>query len=705
MYVWVKFIILRLIFSHPLLLVCFRNLRSGSLFMAPSSLSGDDLGKAGFGMYTTRSLREGEYFDAFPNQVNVPVVDSSLDEDDEDDEVTAARERWVDNWNGYWWGNGVPSPVLNEADSVHEFMISFGTLPNHHCLLASLNWHYSDPSYDDTLLVSRKANYTLANRRANPGTGAFVYGTGRHFSASKPLQAGEEIFLDYGKCSAATRLRRQHQEGKLSNNDSQRYEWIRRISTKRDYQKAAEIVWKYGQRYFAQKELHISEAADNASFPLPRVEDLDVSSVDEYVRAVLPQTQDVLIRVLNGTTSLDMLVHHLARHSGGNVVRSAAWVREHGFCLNHLYPKKSGLPHAGHGAFVKHAIKKGDLIAPVPLMHIDNRDVLRLYLRSGEEDEPTLSYQLLLNYCFGHAESSLLLCPSTNANLVNHCSDRWKNCGPNGPNAEYRWAKDWDVIPKDGVNLSVDEIASRQGHILAMEIVALRDLAPNEEVFIDYGAEWETAWLFHVEQWKQRYPSLVSPKYSVREANELLVRTGKVLPRFISEDLRKVTVRADPYLMTFCLYWPTPLDEEEVWEQELDSRWQDMDDEQLLEEYADQGSELYAGQDYLTHNDGMYWPCSVLFLEDDGDEDEDAVLYYTVRIHQTLDKERHDVMSWHENRKPRFLTQYPSTGIRFMTHSYSSDHFIPQVFRHEISIRDEIFPEHWKNRPKSVNSS
>ena len=35
-----------------------------------------------------------------------------------------------------------------------------------------------------------------------------------------------------------------------------------------------------------------------------------------------------------------------------------------------------------------------------------------------------------------------------------------------------------------------------------MEVVALRAIEPNEEIFIDYGPSWEEAWKRHVETWK-----------------------------------------------------------------------------------------------------------------------------------------------------------------------------------------------------------
>ena len=47
--------------------------------------------------------------------------------------------------------------------------------------------------------------------------------------------------------------------------------------------------------------------------------------------------------------------------------------------------------------------------------------------------------QLLLNYCFGHKNSTILLCPTTNAIFVNHCS---KNIDSDcSPNAVFKWSR------------------------------------------------------------------------------------------------------------------------------------------------------------------------------------------------------------------------------------------------------------------------
>jgi hypothetical protein len=162
-------------------------------------------------------------------------------------------------------------------------------------------------------------------------------------------------------------------------------------------------------------------------------------------------------------------------------------------CVENLIPGKSTIRQAGQGGFAQFPIRKGEIVVPAPLLQIANRAALTMH-DLGEKPSGT---QLLLNYCFGHRDTTMLLCPDTNAILVNHCSDRTKQCGPNGPNAKFRWASGWDPDNPSWMNMTVDQISKEEGRGLSMEIVALRDIAPGEEVFMDYGPEWEEAWEAH----------------------------------------------------------------------------------------------------------------------------------------------------------------------------------------------------------------
>ena len=100
-----------------------------------------------------------------------------------------------------------------------------------------------------------------------------------------------------------------------------------------------------------------------------------------------------------------------------------------------------------------------------------------------------LTSQLILNYCFGHDESTFLLCPSTNAILINHCTITQPSvghCDGRGPNAIIQWAS-WDETNDTWLNASLDEIKAwtQEGHRgLSFEVTALRDIREGEEVSI-----------------------------------------------------------------------------------------------------------------------------------------------------------------------------------------------------------------------------
>lgn len=105
-----------------------------------------------------------------------------------------------------------------------------------------------------------------------------------------------------------------------------------------------------------------------------------------------------------------------------------------------------------------------------------------LFGRDSENPiEDKIGMSLLMNYCLGHPESSLLLCPMTSAILLNHCSERTMDCGPNGPNAKIQWSSGWDTPSHEWRSKTLDEMKEQKGRLLSFEVVALRDIAPGEE--------------------------------------------------------------------------------------------------------------------------------------------------------------------------------------------------------------------------------
>ena len=142
------------------------------------------------------------------------------------------------------------------------------------------------------------------------------------------------------------------------------------------------------------------------------------------------------------------------------------WIRNNGVCVDNIKLGRSTIEKAGRGAFAKRFIPAGNIIAPIPLLHVLDKNVFNLHSwKVNEEGERVLDAeiagkQLLVNYCFGHMQSTLLFCQTTNTALINHknkesCSE--VTCGEQ-PNARIRWSE-WDPSTKKWLSMSLDELA------------------------------------------------------------------------------------------------------------------------------------------------------------------------------------------------------------------------------------------------------
>jgi len=142
---------------------------------------------------------------------------------------------------------------------------------------------------------------------------------------------------------------------------------------------------------------------------------------------------------------------------------------------------------------------------PSPVLQIDRKTV-EDSIFSTRQKLPTLVY----NYCFGHEQSSMLLCPYVTAvALINHSSTI------HNAKLVISDRADPDVLQtKPSVLL---QKLLPMG--IVFEIVASREIAPGEEILIDYGPGWQYAWDMHSSKWKQEYyhdfsPTLVNETFS-----------------------------------------------------------------------------------------------------------------------------------------------------------------------------------------------
>jgi len=310
-------------------------------------------------------------------------------------------------------------------------------------------------------------------------------------------------------------------------------------------------------------------------------------------------------------------------------------------------------------------------VVPVPVVQIMDAKNLDIKRSDG-----LASHQMLLNYCFGHDESSILMCPITNARSVNHCSERMDfggDCGTKvGPNAKIQWGSGWDQKSQQWQNMSFKDLdnAVKKGYRgLSFEIIATRDIKVGEEVFIDYGSAWEEAWKNHIKSWQ---PPEEGDKYFNYYPVKKLTR---------DRDIRTVLELATkPYaenVQVTCLY-SRPLDKEP--KSTLPSNWKELSDAEIIQLHSKPGEYHDKSDDKCTTKSMTYWtyePCKIYFNNNN--------FLFTVGIFPD------------ENSPPLVFTEYPGSSIKFSSKIYSSDQHLPNAFRHPIGFPDDLFPTQWKN--------
>lgn len=333
-------------------------------------------------------------------------------------------------------------------------------------------------------------------------------------------------------------------------------------------------------------------------------------------------------------------------------------------CVDNLHIDSSNNAGVGQGLFSKERISKGSLITSTPLIPVHRKELDILIRRKVPTDiNPK---QLLLNYCFGHPDSDLLLLPY--GPMVNHINHGSK------PNAVIRWhilATDNSSEPRrrqfhhpELLQKSADEVADTHGMGLMMDIVALRNIKQNEEIFLDYGADWVEAWKSHVASWSEEDATYIS-------AAEYVARAGEV---FRTEQEQK----RDPYpdnLRIMCFY---------------DSN---IGKDVTREEYTIWNE---------TNVNKCVRPCAILERRSDSSTGD----LYTVQMTPAGNEA---VYEWCELKTVTIVSGMPYHGIRLTDRPQTADMFLPSAFRHEIGVPDGFYPESWMKKklrrtPKHADS-
>mmetsp|Transcript_30075 Transcript_30075/g.82593 ORF Transcript_30075/g.82593 Transcript_30075/m.82593 type:complete len:561 (+) Transcript_30075:80-1762(+) len=165
--------------------------------------------------------------------------------------------------------------------------------------------------------------------------------------------------------------------------------------------------------------------------------------------------------------------------------RSLDDLEENGWCIDNIDIRQSTIEHSGRGAFSKRRLNQGQVVVPAPVEVFKDRAVFK-----NQRPE-----HLFVNYCLQPKNSKMLFYPyGPGVNLIQHSSK--------APNVGLQWSSK-EAHQAELLTMTYDQFWEhvRPGSLI-LEVVALRDLAPGEELFLDYGPTWEEAWKNHVASWK-----------------------------------------------------------------------------------------------------------------------------------------------------------------------------------------------------------
>ncbi len=525
-------------------------------------------------------------------------------------------------WDEYVWSanmfDGMDQEVESAVENLHVCSGGMGAAVN--CKINLVN-------VEDSEQISIMGMSGVSSE--SPGAGAFTPYYGRKFLAKNYIPPGMELYASYGEKYFKSR---------------QAYATV---PMRNDFKTANALLKKFLRLQRTVPALYERDSSRSLTEALYNfiAHDFPIKSRMTYA---LPTNTSLIRHVLaTGGT---------ANATYNESIRDLDWLQEHGQCMDNIKDGISTLPHAGRGAFATRFIPKGGLVAPLPLIHIGNRNIFTMYQMSQEnehgyfERDTSAPYhkQLLLNYCFGHNDTSLLLCPyGLLTALINHSHQQ--------PNAKIVWTN--NQRHPEWLNQSYHIWHNTKHSGLSFDAIALRDIHEDEEIFIDYGAEWETAWQEHLANFDVPRRGYM-PAFEMNQQLELMVKTTHEIDY---EKLEGIYTFCRKTMVDLALGADGALDNDEEFETEVKDE----------------------------NNQGCY-PCRVVQRNHNNS--------YIVELFVRNKKDHPSGMweIWNDVVK-YVLFDVPRDTFFFHDAFYMRDHHQYWSFRHEMRIPDEIFPSAWRD--------
>ena len=511
----------------------------------------------------------------------------------------------------------------------------FGALPNGHYSL-----------YNTWLSMGTQSDADL-HRREGHGAGSFTLFHDACAKTQNSVLAGEEVFLNYGTNYFENRPEYKdifYHPNQFLMADS----FISSLSSfaesikPEDLRKVAE---KKGMSYFVNM---IKE---------------DTPGLNEITK-LLPDTFDEIRAVAD--------IGGAARNQLPTSIRSVDWLEENGSCIDNLKPGMSEKKERGRGAFATHSIRKGDVVVMSPLLYVF-RDKLEYSFTDDDHTKKNMTQQVI-NYCFGHPDSPVLLWPyAPVVNLINH--DSTNN------NLLLRWADDskqpdWWMDEEKRRQIIANDREQYGGSGLMLEFVASRDIGEDEEVLLDYGEAWDEAWKEHAKAW---LPPDGAEQYTA--AHFYNDKTQHPILRTIEDQ------ENNPYPVNVemkCLVTYTrPTNPYE----DVKDKGVDIVETKIIWEHpiADPALRGRYDHQYLR-------PCRILSRKAVSFVEEVETFNYTIEI---LNGEGQDPESEVRPYERIVAQDLPRSAFKFFDRGHSSDVYIKNAFRKAIGMSGDIFPLEW----------
>lgn len=547
---------------------------------------------------------------------------------------------FVDSWNR---ANSVTDQVVNflegflwtgeyagaRWEGYHSSTVAipgYGIMANYHSGTHNVDWLQGAVLLrDDSVFEAGKAH---------PSRGAITTYSNLTMVATQPIKAGMELFANFGEVWDGNHTDDVFQD-KL---------------TRWDYQDADKILDKvlaFIKKYDEEMTPQLKD--DVLDFIMDKVLGTAAGSHAKVIRSLIPAHPGKLqtVKDMGGTFA----------YRNPDLVKTKKWLEKHGTCMDNIEARPSTIPGAGRGAFATRSMKKGTVIAPMPMLHIATKNVMDTVKMNEKKDDDGVFYepdttkiigkQLAINYCFGHPESSMLLFPvASTVSQINHSPE---------PNARITWSKNkhWGNA-HDWHDATIERCAEEQRIGIVMEVYAIKDINAGDEVTIDYGAEWSAAWEAHMSSFD------ATKEWPLKAIDMKALYKNKPF-----KTLAELT--SDPYpegIDTSCFVSSDDM----------------TDGKHKVNAQGDERRLWRGPNEFKDYSGQAFFRCTVI----ESTHVEEGNLYnYTVST--MVGDNRLEIVG------------IPHRAITFIDAPYASDIFSPEAFRHYIGIPDVIFPQAWRD--------